>query len=75
VDANVAMNAHPNKGWRVATRSFRFGTRKLTTSPKGTRIDGANLRSGKTYTLTASAVFRKGGQRSTARVTLKFTSC
>jgi hypothetical protein len=75
VDANVAMYAHPTKGWRVATRSFRFGTRKLTTSRKGTRIDGARLRSGKTYALTASAVFRKGGQRSTARVTLKFTSC
>ena len=75
VDANVAMNAHPSKGWRIATRSFRFGTRKLTTSPKGTRIDGATLRSGKTYTLTASAVFRKGGERSTARVTLTFTSC
>jgi hypothetical protein len=75
VDANVAMYAHPTKGWRVAARSFRFGKRKLTTSKKGTRIDGATLRSGKTYTLTASAVFRKGGQRSTARVILKFTSC
>jgi hypothetical protein len=71
VNVHIGWTHHAAKGWSFRTGSLRLNGKHA--SPP--TLDGARLTAGKTYKLTGSATFTKGGNHHTVQVTLKFTTC
>ena len=61
--AKAKVKAKAAKGWSVASRSLKLDGKNKGTSVS---IDGSKLAAGSKHKLVGTAVFKKGGQRSTA---------
>lgn len=70
VQTPASVSAQHDQGWTVASKSLRLGSHAVHGS-----IDGATLKSGKSYTLRGAVTFKKGTARHTVKVALSFTTC
>lgn len=71
VDVHVGWTHRAAANWNFLSGSLRLGSTAIT----GSTLNGATLTPGKTYTLTATALFGRGAGRSTVKTALTFTSC
>ncbi len=69
VDLPVSVTGRPASGWRVAAKSLKLGG-----SAVGV-VHGASLTAGRSYTLTGTVTFARGGTRVTYRDLLGFRTC
>ncbi len=70
--AKAKVKAKAAKGWGVASRSLKLDGKN---EGRSVSIDGSKLAAGSKHTLVGTAVFKKGGQRSTATKRYSFRAC
>jgi hypothetical protein len=70
VSLSVSVTGHPKKGWKVIKRVLTLGRKKA-----GASLNGASLTAGKTYSLTGTVTFGKGGAHKKIKATVRFRSC
>jgi hypothetical protein len=71
VNVHVGWTHRPDANWTFLSGSLRLGTKHFS----GATLDGANLTPGKSYTLTGTAKFGRGGNRNQVSASLTFRTC
>ncbi|TVZ03934.1 hypothetical protein EAS64_15990 [Trebonia kvetii] len=70
VNIAVGVSAKAAAGWTVIGKSLKLGGGTV-----GSVLKGAGLTSGKSYTLTGTVTFGRGGSRATEHAALTFRTC
>jgi hypothetical protein len=71
VNVGIGWTHRPADGWTFKSGSLRLNGNVVS----GSRLDGATLTAGKSYTLVGKAVFGRNGNRATVKASLGFRTC
>jgi hypothetical protein len=68
--SSSTTSARAASGWTVAGKSLKLGGGSV-----GSVLKGAGLSPGRSYTLTGTVTFRRGGARATGHSAVTFRAC